>query len=80
MGNINIDEAKSLIEQKLLQLRNDFKLTDSKIAEEQKKINRRAELDKLLPQKSEKLENIKTEVVSIREKAAAKSAENTSFR
>lgn len=76
LGEVSIDDSADLIEDKIAAFISEIKEIDSKISDEQKKIDRKAEINKLLPQKTEKLENAQKEVLHIHGELTAKEAES----
>lgn len=76
LGDVSIEDATGSIEDKITALTSEIKAIDSSIADEKKKIDRKAEIDKLVPQKTEKLEKDKKEVSGIRDELNAKAVES----
>ncbi|MGN1138434.1 MAG: AAA family ATPase [Ruminococcus sp.] len=76
LGEISIEDAADSIEDRIVTITSRIKTVDSKIADEKKKIRRKEEINNLLPQKTEKLEKSKEEVLSIRDESKAKAVEN----
>lgn len=68
LGDTGVKDALGAIDSKVEALATEIKTIDAKIAAEKAKIQRKAEINALLPQKSNALEKAKTELMSIREK------------
>lgn len=76
LGEVRIDDALDAIEEKIEVLTSKIKEIDLKISGEKKKIARKAEINELLPQKTEELEKAQKEILSIRDALTAKVVEN----
>lgn len=76
LGDVSVDEANSSIEKRIAALTAERKVIEGKIAEEQKKIDRKAAINMLLPQKAESLEKAKAELSNIKEESSAKEIES----
>ena len=79
LGDAAVDVAKSIIENKLSDIETAMAEVDCKIKEEEKKIERRAEIEKLLPQKKEELETLKKKLTEIADEVKSEVAENDSL-
>lgn len=76
LGAVSIEDAIDLTEAKIIAITSEMKAIDLKIADEKKKIDRKAEINELLPQKTEELEKAKKEVSGIRDELNAKAVES----
>lgn len=76
LGAVSIEDAIDLTEDKIIAITSEMKAIDLKIADEKKKIDRKAEINELLPQKTEELEKAKKEVSGIRDELNAKAVES----
>lgn len=79
LGEVSIEEAFNLVEEKMSAIRFEIKIIDSKIAEEKKKIARKAEINRQLPFKIQKHEDAKNAGQSIRDDLNKKDGENRSL-
>lgn len=76
LGDVNAEDAAGAIEEKAKAAADEISKAESDISEEQRRIKRKAEIEKLLPQKTEELEKEKENVHSKREELNVKDAEN----
>ena len=79
LGDVAVDAAKPIIEKKLSDIETAMAEVDRKIKEEENKIERRAEIEKLLPQKKEELETLKKKLTEIADEVKGKVVENDSL-
>ena len=79
LGDVSLDEVKSVIAIKLSDLEATITEIGRKITEEQKKIERKETIEKLLPQKNEQLESAKKKYTDISDEVKTKTAENASL-
>ena len=79
LGDINLTEADAVIKAKLTNTKIQIKAVDEKILIEEKNIRRKENIGKLLPQKTEMLENAKKALLDINEKINTKKTENESL-
>lgn len=75
LGDVEIRDAAPLIEEKVTKLNADVNVLSGKIESEQKKIARKAELNVLLPQKTELLEAARKNRQTLQDSLTAKSIE-----
>ena len=75
LGEVSLDDASALIEDKITEITSEIKEIDLKISDEKKKIDRKAEINKLIPQKTDELEKDQKEILSIRDELTAKTVE-----
>lgn len=76
LGEISVGNAPTSIEEKLISITSEIDGIDLKIADEQKKIDRKAEINKLLPQKKDEAEKAKEKASDLRRELAVKDAES----
>lgn len=76
LGEISVGDAPTSIEDKLTSIMSEIDGIDLKIADEQKKIDRKTEINELLPQKKDEAEKAKEKASDLRRELAAKDAEN----
>lgn len=79
LGDVAIDEAKPIIENKLLDIETTMAEVGRRITEEQKKIERKETIEKLLPQKNEELDLSKKKLTEISDEVKSKTVENGSL-
>lgn len=79
LGDATIEEAKPIIENKLLDIEATMTEVGRKITEEQKKIERKETIEKLLPQKKDELEASKKKLTEISDEVKSKTVENDSL-
>ncbi len=76
LGEVSMEDATASIEDKLLRNTAERTVLEASIAHAQRKIDRKAEINRLLPQKTEALEHAKQEVLRIQSKSNEKAIEN----
>lgn len=76
LGDVSIEDAPGSIEGKITALTSEINAIDSRIVDAKKKIDRKAEINKLVPQKTEELEKAKKEVSGIKDELNAKAIGN----
>ncbi len=76
LGDVSLDDAKSVIAVRVSDIDSLIDELDTKIAEAQDKIDRKEELDELLPEKTSALETVKEELTQIKDEVKAKTVEN----
>lgn len=76
LGETKSENIAELAENKLAVIISEMNAVDLKVMDENKKIRRKAELEKLLPQKTKALENAQKEISAIRSELSAKNAES----
>ena len=79
LDDATIEEAKPIIENKLLDIEATMTEVGRKITEEQKKIERKETIEKLLPQKKDELEASKKKLTEISDEVKSKTVENDSL-
>lgn len=76
LGEIKSDNVVELVENKLTVIISEINAVDLKVMDENKKIRRKEEIEKLLPQKTKALENAQKEISVIRSELSTKNAES----
>lgn len=76
MENVGIEDATVSIKEETALITSKIEMIDAKILDEQKKINRKTEINQLLSKKTEELEAAKAEFTEFRDKLNTKTAEN----
>ena len=79
LGEVAVEDASAVITQQITDMKATLKSLDVQILTEKKNISRKEEIEKLLPQKTEELEQAKKEVSVIRDEVTAKRAETKSL-
>lgn len=79
LGDVDLAEAKSLIVTNLSDIDASFSEISKKIADAQSKIERKEEIESLLPKKQKKLDETKITLTETTDEVKAKTAENTSL-
>ena len=79
LGDVELCNAKATIEEKLEAVDNKINETEKLITDAQKKVERKAEIGELIPQKNETLETAKRKLTEITDEAKNKTAENTAL-
>lgn len=79
LGDVEITDAKSLIVVKLSDIDSGIETLDKKISEAKAKIERAEEIDRILPEKNQKLEALSKELSELSDEIKSKSMENTSL-
>ncbi len=79
LGDVSLDDAKSAIAVRVSDIDSLIDEIDAKIAETQDKIDRKEELDELLPEKTSALEKSKEELAQIKDEVKSKTIENASL-
>lgn len=62
IGEISFDEAKTVLSRRREELKEERRLIESRIKEEESKVKRKDELDKLIPAQEDVLDNVRTEI------------------
>ena len=76
LGDVSLDDAKSVIAVRVSDIDSLVDELDKKLTEAQAKIERKEELDELIPEKSSALENAKEELSKLKDEVKAKTVEN----
>lgn len=76
LGDVSLDDAKSVIAVRVSDVDSLVDELDKKLTEAQTKIERKEELDELIPEKSSALENAKEELSKLKDEVKAKTVEN----
>ncbi len=76
LGEIKLENAAEIAENKLTGIISEINAVESKAMDENKKIRRKEEIEKLLPQKIKALENAQKEDSAVRSELSAKNAES----
>lgn len=76
LGDVSIADAAGSIDEDSLIITAEIKEIDANISNEEKKIDRKIEINQLLPKKTEKLEATKNKATKLREDYNTKSVEN----
>ena len=79
LGDVELCNAKATIDEKLEAVDNKINETEKLISDAQKKVERKAEIGELIPQKNETLETAKKKLTEITDEAKNKTAENTAL-
>ena len=79
LGDVELCNAKATIDEKLETIDNKITETEKLISDAQKKVERKAEIGELIPQKNETLETAKKKLTEITDEAKNKTAENTAL-
>ena len=79
LGDVSITDAKSLIAVTRSDIDAETDILDKKIAQAKAKIERAEEIDRLLPEKTKKLDAVQEELSELRDRIRSKVAENTSL-
>lgn len=79
LGDVSLDDAKSVIAVRVLDITSLIYDFNTNIIEVQDKIERKEELDELLPEKTSALEKTKEELAQIKDEVKSKTIENTSL-
>ena len=79
LGDVELCNAKATIEEKLEAVDNKINETEKLITDAQKKVERKAEIGELIPQKYATLETAKKKLTEITDEAKNKTAENTAL-
>lgn len=79
LGDVELCNAKATIDEKLEAIDNKITETEKLISDAQKKVERKAEIGELIPQKNETLETAKKKLTEITDEAKNKTAENTAL-
>ncbi len=79
LGDVSLDDAKSVIAVRVSDIDSLVDELDEKLTEVQAKIERKEELDELIPEKTSALEKAKEELTKIKDEVKAKTIENESL-
>lgn len=79
LDDVAITDAKSLITVKLSDIDAQIETIDKKISEQEAKIERAEEIDRILPEKNKELEALKEELSKLNDEIKSKTAENVSL-
>lgn len=79
LGALSIEDAAVAIEEQIETINNGIKSVDTRIADEEKRIERRTAIQILLPKKMDELEKSKQDVLSMNNAVNAKAVENKSL-
>lgn len=79
LGDVELCNAKATIDEKLEAIDNKITETEKLISDAQKKVERKAEIGELIPQKNATLETTKKKLTEITDEAKNKTAENTAL-
>lgn len=79
LGDVELCNAKATIEEKLEAVDNKINETEKLITDAQKKVERKAEIGELIPQKNATLETANKKLTEITDEAKNKTAENTAL-
>lgn len=79
LGDVELCNAKATIDEKLEAIDNKITETEKLISDAQKKVERKAEIGELIPQKNATLETAKKKLTEITDEAKNKTAENTAL-
>ena len=77
LGDVELCNAKATIDEKLEAIDNKITETEKLVSDAQKKVERKAEIGELIPQKYATLETAKKKLTEITDEAKNKTAENT---
>lgn len=76
LGESSIEQAKHAIEDEVFSIKHEIKEVESQIKTEQKKIDRKAEIDKQLPRQTTELDNEKQQLEATQKELTEKTKEN----
>lgn len=79
LGDIDTENVKNAVCEQSLEIEEDIKNLTKALADVQSKIDRRAEIEKILPQKNEASDNINKNLICIKDEVKIKLAENISL-
>ena len=79
LGDVALEDAASVIADKLSELKEQMVSIEKEITEAQKKIQRKAEINELLPKKNKELEMAKEKLAKLADEVKDKTAENKSL-